>query len=303
MLFLIDFLKSFDIFLSVLYNEIKGVLMKNWLQEKTVVVTGASSGIGKEICRRLIVCYNVNVIGVGRSEEKMLAFQQELGEYAQKFTYRLFDVSQRESWMAFAEELNKNGTEVTLLINNAGMFPTFSRALNTPVETIERILKVNFYSAVYGAEAFKDIVFKNPKGGIVNVCSSGALCTVAGTAAYSSSKAALKAYTEALMIEEKGKYVAIMYPGTTKTELFRNDKQTENSALDLIAMKPSKMARKIVRKIRHRRKRAVLGVDAKMMNFVAKIAPVKGIFLIRNVMKAAKSKVFKNVFDEGEKKQ
>ena len=93
-----------------------------------------------------------------------------------------------------------------------------------------------------------------------------------------------------------------MYPGTTKTELFRNDKQTENSALDLIAMKPCKMAAKIVRKIYRRRRRAVLGIDAKLMNFTAKVAPVKGIFLIRNVMKSANSKVFVNVFGEKEKK-
>lgn len=270
--------------------------MKNWLKDKTVVVTGASSGIGKEICRLLIIRYGASVVGVGRSEQKMLAFQDELGEYKDKFTYRLFDVSNKEAWKAFATEMQER--EIVLLVNNAGMFPTFARAVKTSTETIDNVMRVNFYSAVYGVEAFKDIVFKNEKGGIVNVCSSGALCTVAGTSAYSASKSALKAYTEALMIEEKGKYVAIMYPGTTKTELFRNDKQTENSALDLIAMKPSKMARKIVRKIYRRRKRAVVGIDAKMMNFVAKIAPVKGIFLIRNFMKAAKSKVFKNVFDE-----
>ena len=134
---------------------------------------------------------------------------------------------------------------------------------------------------------------------IVNVASSAALCTVVGTGAYSASKAALKAYTEALALEEKGKkYVGLMCPGTTATDLFRADENTQNSALDILAMPASKMAKKIARKILKKRRRAVLGWDAKMMNFTAKLMPMKGLFLIRWVMKISKSKVFINVFDE-----
>ena len=272
--------------------------MKNWLQDKTVIVTGASSGIGKEICRIFIEKYGVNVIGVGRSEEKMLAFQAELKDKAKNFSYRLFDVASQDEWNAFAEELRKNGTSVTLLIHNAGMFPAFQRVEDTATETLYKIMQTNFYSAVYGNQAFASSVLKEEKGGIVHICSSGALCTVVGTMAYSASKGALKAYVEALMLEQKKKYVAIMYPGTTKTELFREDKQTENSALDKVAMPASKMAKKIVKKIYKRKRRAVLGWDAKAMNFIAKIAPVKGPALICKVMQKSGSKVFKNVFKE-----
>lgn len=272
--------------------------MKNWLQDKTVIVTGASSGIGKEICRIFIEKYGVNVIGVGRSEEKMLAFQTELKDKAKNFSYRLFDVASQDEWNAFAEELRKNGTSVTLLIHNAGMFPAFQRVEDTSTETLYKIMQTNFYSAVYGNQAFASSVLKEEKGGIVHICSSGALCTVVGTMAYSASKGALKAYVEALMLEQKKKYVAIMYPGTTKTELFREDKQTENSALDKVAMPASKMAKKIVKKIYKRKRRAVLGWDAKAMNFMAKIAPVKGPALICKVMQKSGSKVFKNVFKE-----
>ena len=73
-------------------------------------------------------------------------------------------------------------------------------------------------------------------------------------------------------------------------------RNTKNSALDKLAMPAEKMAKKIAKTILRRRKRAILGWDAKMMSFTAKIAPVCGLRIIRNVMKSSKSKVFSEVF-------
>lgn len=277
--------------------------MRNWLKDKTVVLSGASGGIGKELCRLLVEKYQANVIGIGRSEEKMLALQKELKDNAYRFEFRLFDVSHRDNWQSFASELKQKGIFPTLLINNAGVFPTFQKATCVSSETVETVLKTNYLSAVYAIEALSTVLQgdKKDKPAIVNVASSAALCTVVGTAAYSASKAALKSYTEALQMEEKGKkYVGIVYPGTTATDLFRNDKNTKNSALDIIAMPARTMAKKIVKKILRKKKRAVLGWDAKFMNVTAKCMPVKGLFLIRGVMKASKSKVFTEVFKEDE---
>ena len=279
--------------------------MRNWLREKYVVLTGASGGIGRQLCKILIVKYGANVIGIGRSEEKMRSLKEELAQNGDKFSYDLFDVSERKNWQSFALKLEKENVTPILLINNAGAFPTFNKTLDTPVETMERIIKINYLSAVYAIDALKDIVKGEGKNkpAIVNIASSAALCTVAGTAAYSASTGALKGYTEALQMEEKGKkYVGIIYPGTTATELFRADENTKNSALDLIAMPAEKMAKKIARKIYKKRKRAVVGWDAKLMNFTAKLMPVKGLSLICGVMKASKSKVFTNVFDYEKKK-
>lgn len=279
--------------------------MRNWLRGKYVVLTGASGGIGRQLCKILIVKYGANVIGIGRSEEKMRSLKEELAQNGDKFSYDLFDVSERENWQSFALKLENENVTPILLINNAGAFPTFNKTLNTPVETMERIIKINYLSAVYAIDALKDIIKGEGKNkpAIVNIASSAALCTVAGTAAYSASKGALKGYTEALQMEEKGKkYVGIIYPGTTATELFRADENTKNSALDLIAMPAEKMAKKIARKIYKKRKRAVVGWDAKLMNLTAKLMPVKGLSLICGVMKASKSKVFTNVFDYEKKK-
>ena len=165
-------------------------------------------------------------------------------------------------------------------------------------------MRVNYYSAIYSMETVFPLLKedKTNKPALVNVSSCAALCSVVGTGVYSASKAALKGYTEALQMEQKGKaYVGLIYPGTVATELFDKDENTKNSALNLIAMKPQKMAKKIAKKIIRRKKRAVLGFDAKIMTFMAKIAPVKGTALIGWVMKTSKSKVFSNVFDRKNK--
>lgn len=226
----------------------------NYLQNKRIVLTGASSGIGREMTKLLLSKYGATVIGIGRNEEKLRSLKAELGD---KFSYYAMDVSVKENWQNFAQKLKMEGVGIDLLINNAGVFPQFERAEDITSEQIQAVMSVNFYASVYGIERLLDLLGK--EGGIVNICSSGALCTVVGTSAYSASKSAMKGYTEALMLEESERYVGLIFPGTTATELFRNDENTKNSALDLVAMPSSKMAKKILKKIARKRKRAVVG--------------------------------------------
>ena len=82
--------------------------MSNWIDNKTVIITGASAGIGKGVTETIIKKHNCKVIGIARSQEKTEKFVEELGEYAKNFSYRLFDVSVKENWFEFAEYLKEN---------------------------------------------------------------------------------------------------------------------------------------------------------------------------------------------------
>ena len=64
-------------------------MKNNWLNGKTVVLTGASSGIGKEITKILINEFDCLVLGIARNEEKMLKLLEELGNKKEKFSYKL----------------------------------------------------------------------------------------------------------------------------------------------------------------------------------------------------------------------
>ena len=172
--------------------------MKNWLKGQWVVLSGASQGIGRALTKILINHYGARVYGIGRNEEKMLSLQQELGKNAERFSYALFDVGQKSGWQVFVERLQGEKIIPVLTINNAGVFPSFGLLENLGSETVERVAQTNFLSAVYSAEAMLPYM---QGGGMVNVCSSSALCPVVGTAAYSASKSALKGFTEALSLE------------------------------------------------------------------------------------------------------
>ena len=78
-------------------------MKKTWLNEKTIIITGASSGIGRELARRLIERNGCHIIGIGRNEDKMQKFKSELGEKGVNFEFKLFDVSVEENWKHFAE--------------------------------------------------------------------------------------------------------------------------------------------------------------------------------------------------------
>ena len=145
-----------------------------WFDYKTVIVSGASSGIGKGLTERLIKDHCCNVIGIGRSKKKMEAFVEELGAKSCYFSYYLFDVSVEENWKNFAEELRKDGVKPDILINNAGILPKFNRFSNYTMEEIKAAIDINFYSCVYSIHYVMPIILESDTPGLINISSSAA---------------------------------------------------------------------------------------------------------------------------------
>lgn len=275
-----------------------------WLNGKTAVVTGASGGMGAGIAATLIKKHNCTVIGVARSEAKMLKFVEELGpQYADQFSYKLFDVSSKENWESFYEELKENGTKVDILVNNAGILPKFKRFDRYSYEEIERAMNINFYSCIYSTKTMLPMLLESDSPAIINIDSSAALMTLAGTSMYSSSKAALRAFTEALRVEFQDKmYVGLVCPGFTKTDIFR-DQGAESSdkgqkVMDMISTDCDVMVKRIMRGIEYRYPMQVRGIDAHSMSIANRIAPVYGSKLFSAVMRMAKIDTFKEVFKD-----
>lgn len=278
--------------------------MENWLQGKTAVVTGASGGMGAGIAATLIKKHGCTVIGVARSEAKMLKFIDELGEeYAKQFSYKLFDVSVKENWEEFAEELKANGTKVDILINNAGILPKFKRFDRYSYEEIEKAMNINFYSCIYSTKTMLPMLMESSTPAVINIDSSAALMTLTGTSMYSASKAALKGFTEALRNEFAGKmYVSLVCPGFTKTDIFRDQAQEGNDkgqkVMDMISTDCDVMVKRIMRGIEYKYPMQVRGFDAHSMSIANRIAPVYGSKLFSAVMRMANVDIFKEVFSD-----
>lgn len=276
--------------------------MSNWIDNKTVIITGASAGIGKGVTETLIKKHNCKVIGIARSQEKTEKFVEELGEYAKNFSYRLFDVSVKENWFEFAEYLKENDIHPDVLINNAGILPKFNKTQNYSIEDIERVMNINFYSAVYSIKALLPMILESSTPAIINVASSAALMALAGTSTYSASKAALKSFTESLREDLRGKcYVSVICPGFTKTDIFRN--QDSNTAkgekmINAISTDCDKMVKMICNGIANKSELMIFGFDATFMKIFGRITPVQGGRLFSAVMKMSKLPLFDAVFKD-----
>ena len=276
-------------------------MRENWIDNKTVVLTGASSGIGRSLAKKLILNNNCKIIGVGRNEDKFLSLMDELGDKKDNLVYKLFDVSVEDNWIEFARFLEDKNIDV--IINNAGVLPPFARFEKfldekNKCETIRKTMQTNFMSIIYSCAYIMPIMEKSDTKAMINISSSAGLCALPGISIYSASKGAVKNFTESLMCE-KDYYVSLVCPGFTKTNIFRNQKYTtENKLINFISTDVEKMVNKIYKGILRKKKRMVFGLDAKFMDKGYRYLKTASLKLCTSVLKKANIELFKDVFDE-----
>ena len=254
------------------------------------------------IAESLIVDHGCTVIGIARSEEKMKKVVEELGPNAEKFSYKLFDVSVEQNWIDFAKYLEDNDIHPDILVNNAGILPKFDRFEHYSMADIEKAMNINFYSAVYSIHTLLPMILKSKTPGIINIDSSASLMSLAGTSVYSASKAALKSLSESLREELRGKcYVGIVCPGFTKTDIFRSQDASDakgQKMLNAVSTSCDRMVKMIMHDIRTRRPLGVHGFDAAFMNYFGRLMPVLGGHIFSSVMKISKLPLFDPVFKD-----
>lgn len=269
----------------------------NWIYGKTVLITGASSGIGRSLTIKLIKEHHCRVLGIGQSEHKMRSIKKELSHKSNAFEYRIFDVSEKENWYKLVREIMSENIIFDILINNAGMLPPFNKSVNYNEEQIQQCMNINFHACRYAINSMLPILRKSNTPAIINVTSSDALAAIIGTSIYSASKAALKAYTEALIAElGREMYIAYVCPGFTKTDIFRNQYVVSNNRLiRMMSTKVDKMASKILKKMSKQKSRMILGKDAKFMNFTSKFFPVLGLKFYEIIIKKSEIDMFENL--------
>ena len=269
---------------------------KNWLHNKKVIITGASSGIGKGLVEILTNEYSCQVLGIARTKEKLENIKNSLNNNL--FIYEIFDVSNQELWANFANNLISRNENYDILINCAGQLPAFNLFTKYSIEDCKNIMEVNYFSCVYAIKNLYPILKKSSNAGIINISSSAPLCPIAGTSIYSASKASLKALTECLSAELKKEMdVSLICPGFTKTDIFRNQDEVDNGRLmNFICTDCNKMCRKIIKVIKNKKTRAILGKDAKLMNVSYSLMPKTAMKTCNWILKKSKIKLFKNVY-------
>jgi len=202
------------------------------LKEKTVLITGAGSGIGREmalLCARrgaaLQLC-DVNEAGLAETEE-------EAKKIGAKVTSRKVDVANRDEMRAYAEAVHAEVPAVDLLVNNAGVGLGGS-FLDTELDDWDWIVGINLMGVVHGCHFFIPPMVERRSGGhVVNVSSLAGIIGNDALAAYSTTKFAVLGLSESLRdgLQQHGIGVTAICPGIINTPITRNSR-LRGAALD-----------------------------------------------------------------------
>lgn len=245
------------------------------IQGTTVVITGATSGIGRATALEFADA-GAKVVVAGRREERLKELVAEVenkGHEALAVKTDVADQMQVEGLIAKAIE---RFGKIDTLVNNAGVGIAASFAEQS-LEEFKQVMNVNFWGAVYACKAVVPHMRENKNGLIVNISSIFGKRGMPYETAYSASKFALAGFSEALRAElmTENIDVSTIYPGAVQTEIF--EAANNQTGLDLGASLPKfpakEMARVIVQNARFPQAEVVIAGDAIALNFFNKLAP------------------------------
>ena len=256
---------------------------------RVAAITGAGSGIGRALATQLaqhgapLALSDIDDAGLAETV-------QTCEDYGVTVTSQHLDVAGRDEVYAWADRVVADHGKVNLIVNNAGV------ALGATVEAMsyedfEWLMNINFWGVVYGTKAFLPHLKASGEGHIVNLSSVFGLISVPSQSAYNAAKFAVRGFTDTLRmeLEIEGADVSVttVHPGGIKTNIARNarmDSSVAGVAGDpekairdferLFITSPERAAQQILTAVRHDRRRALVGPDAKVIDLVSRFPAI-----------------------------
>ncbi|OYD08932.1 SDR family NAD(P)-dependent oxidoreductase [Paludifilum halophilum] len=186
------------------------------MNQRIVLLTGASSGIGKEIARQLVQRGDFPIL-VARKADPLKRLTEELGSC----DFFPCDVTQQKQVHRLAEEVIARYGRVDVLINNAG-YGRFGGLMDLSISDYEGMMETNYLGTVRLTRAVLPHMFRRGAGRIINIASVAGLTGSPNLGAYSASKFALIGFSESLRLESAPLIqVGVLCPGPVQTPFFR----------------------------------------------------------------------------------
>jgi dehydrogenase/reductase SDR family member 7B len=248
------------------------------LKGKTVIITGASSGIG-EACAYAFSAEGANLVIASRNNLLLEEISNRINKSGGNCIPIKCDVRIEGDCRNLIEETISKFNSIDILINNAGisMRATFQ---SLDLEVMNQLMQTNFWGAVYCTKYSLPFILKS-KGSIVAVNSWAGFTGLPGRTGYTSSKFALLGFMESLRIEnlKTGIHIGTIFPGYTKSNIRKTAlnasgiSQAESPLDESKLMGPEEVAKQIVLMVKKRRKYQVLTFTGKLMYWINKIFP------------------------------
>lgn len=194
------------------------------VQNKVVIITGASSGIGAATAR-LLARNGAKVVLAARREQQLQLLQQEITQSGGQAVYQVTDVRQPEHLQTLVELAQKHFQGVDVIFNNAGIMP------NSPISAVQTqqwndMIDINLKGVLNGIAAVMPIFTKQKSGHIITTSSIAGIKSFMGCGVYGATKFAVRNLMEVIRQESATEQTNIrtttLYPAAINTELLQS---------------------------------------------------------------------------------
>ncbi len=285
--------------------------MKNF-KNKVAVITGAGSGMGRELAYQLADRGALIAIN-DWNESTLLDTADTVKKMGAKVLARHFDVSDRSAVEDFANEVVDHFGQVDIVINNAGYTLPAKSIEYTSYEDFEKLMGVNMWGVIYGSKAFLPHLKRRPEAVLMNTSSVFGLFGYPTQGPYCTAKFAVRGFTETLRLElevEGTTHVKVccIHPGGIKTGIVENIdfskstltkeeiEETSKTFEELAPTTAAQAATQIITAIENQSPKLLIGKDAKWMDIITRLFPTKyHKFLLKGIAenKETLAKAFK----------
>lgn len=252
--------------------------LSSFYLNKTVVITGAASGIGHALAE----CFaklgaNLSLADIEATAlEDVARTLQQNHPNIDVFT-NAFDVAEKAAWQTFLETTFDHFGQIDVLMNNAGIEGSSKPIWATSDETLERVMAVNFFGMVHGSKMILPYFAKRPWAALVNVSSIFGLIGPPNTADYAASKFATRGYTESLHAELSQLFphiqVHLVHPGGIDTNITRVE-ESQAFKSEFLTTPPRKLAETIAKSVMRNHSRIVYGNQSTLVKIASRILPL-----------------------------
>jgi len=216
-------------------------------KNKTILITGASSGIGKQSAIEFAKLGS-NIILVARRKEKLDELSNELQKFNVSTLVCQCDVSDKEQVKEMSKTVLEKFDSVDVLVNNAG-FAIYGSVKDLSVNEIESQMETNYFGMVYCIKNFLPSMLGKKSGHIVNVASVAASFGLPGIASYCASKFAMLGFSEGLKHELHGTgvKVTVVSPIMVRTDFFDHPSFEKMPKYSLTSLSSKTVAKAILK--------------------------------------------------------
>lgn len=265
-------------------------------QGKVAAITGAGSGMGRGIAINLAKrgCH-LSLSDV--TEEALMETERLAASHGVNVYSHLVDVSDKAAVEKFASDTNEQHGKVNMIFNNAGVSVTDS-VEHLGYDDFNWLMNINFWGVVYGTKAFLPYLQKADEAHIINTASIFGVIAVATQSAYNASKFAVRGFTESLAQELDGSQIGVscVQPGGVKTNIVKfsrfhatdnmstNREEMEANFEQLAGLTSEQAAEIIVAGVAKKKRRILVGKDAKILALITQFLPVRYYKLVARAL-------------------